>query len=50
MGDFGQLCVIYPAEELVYLRYQTCRNTNPSENMNWLGMDFFKMIKEVVVE
>jgi CubicO group peptidase (beta-lactamase class C family) len=48
MGDFGQLCVVYPNENLIYLRYQTCRNNDPKENLNWMGLDFFKLVKSVV--
>ena len=48
MGDFGQLCVVYPREKLVYLRYQTCRNQDQSQNLNWMGPQFFEMIRNTV--
>jgi len=49
MGDFGQMCIVYPEEELVYVRYQICSNT-PDNNMKWMGPKFIQMIKKIIPE
>ncbi len=47
MGDFGQLCIIFPGKELIYTRYQTCSNT-PGNNMGWMGPKFIQLIGSVI--
>ncbi len=49
MGDFGQMLMVFPERELIFVRYQTCSNS-PGNNMRWMGPDFIRMVKEVVSE
>lgn len=49
MGDFGQMCIVYPEKELIFVRYQTCSNT-PGNNMKWMGPDFIQLVKGVISE
>ena len=48
MGDFGQMTIIFPEKELVFLRQQSCNNSDPSQNMRWMGIPFIKMIADVI--
>ncbi|WP_170110567.1 serine hydrolase [Flavilitoribacter nigricans] len=48
MGDFGQMTIVFPKERLLLIRQQSCRNNDPSQNMNWMGPDFLKMIRNTV--
>lgn len=47
MGDFGQMLIVFPEEELIFVRYQTCSNT-PGNNMRWMGPDFIQLVKGVI--
>lgn len=47
MGDFGQLTIIFPKKNLIYLREQAC-NKNPGTNMKWMGQDFINTIGNVI--
>jgi CubicO group peptidase (beta-lactamase class C family) len=46
-GDFGQLTIIYPELDLIFLRQQSC-NKEISGNMTWMGPDFLKLIPSVI--
>jgi CubicO group peptidase (beta-lactamase class C family) len=46
-GDFGQMTIVFPDLDLVYLRQQTC-NKDVSGNMPWMGPSFLEMIGDVV--
>ena len=46
-GDFGQLTIIYPDLDLIFLRQQSC-NKEISGNMTWMGPDFLKLISSVI--
>lgn len=48
MGDFGQLTIVFPKKNLIYLRQQSCKNSKPSKNMSWMGLDFIKMVGNVI--
>jgi len=49
MGDFGQLCIVFPEKDLIYMRYQTCKNQDRRYNINsWMGLDFLKTLGAVV--
>lgn len=47
MGDFGQLTIVFPNKDLIYLREQAC-NKEPGTNMKWMGQDFINMIGKVI--
>ena len=49
MGDFGQLCMVFPEKELIYVRYQTCSNTQ-GNNMRWMGPKFIELVGSVIIE
>ena len=46
-GDLGQLTIVYPELELVFLRRQKC---NPSKytKMEWMGPDFVRLVASVI--
>lgn len=48
-GDFGQVTIVFPELDLVFVRRQSC-NKNPNENMSWMSSDFLKLLSEVVAE
>lgn len=48
MGDFGQMTVVFPDEKLVFVRQQSCNNTNQNSNMNWMSPEFLQLIKKCV--
>lgn len=48
MGDFGQLTIVFPNKNLIYLRQQSCNDNDPSKNMRWMGLNFIKMIGNVI--
>jgi len=48
-GDGGQLTIVFPELDLVFLRQQSC-NLEKSGNMTWMGPDYLKLIASVVKE
>lgn len=48
-GDFGQMTIVFPELELVYIRRQSC-NKNISGNMKWMGPKFLELLISVVKE
>ncbi len=48
-GDFGQMTIIFPNIDLIYLRRQSC-NKKLSGNMKWMGPDFLKLVAGIVVK
>ncbi len=48
-GDFGQLTIVFPDLQLVFMRRQSC-NKDISGNMPWMGPNYIKKIAELVVE
>ena len=48
-GDGGQMTIVFPELDLVFLRQQSC-NLEKSGNMTWMGPDFLKLIATVVKE
>ena len=48
-GDFGQMTIVFPELELVYLRQQSC-NKDISGNMKWMGPQFLEMVADVVAK
>jgi CubicO group peptidase (beta-lactamase class C family) len=46
-GDFGQMTIVFPELDLIYLRQQSC-NKDKSGNMTWMGPDFLKLISSVI--
>lgn len=47
MGDFGQLTIVFPELDLIYLRRQSC-NKDVSGNMKWMGPQFLGLIARTV--
>jgi CubicO group peptidase (beta-lactamase class C family) len=47
MGDFGQMTIVFPELDLVFMRRQSC-NKDISGNMKWMGPDFLNLISSVV--
>jgi CubicO group peptidase (beta-lactamase class C family) len=48
MGDFGQMTIIFPEKKLLFVRQQSCNNSDPGQNMRWMGIPFIQMIASVV--
>lgn len=46
-GDGGQLTIVFPELDLVFLRQQSC-NLDISGNMTWMGPHFLKLVAGVV--
>lgn len=46
-GDFGQMTIVFPELDLVFMRQQSC-NKEESGNMKWMGPVFLKLIASVV--
>ncbi len=46
-GDFGQMTIVFPELELIYLRQQSC-NKDISGNMTWMGPNFLTLVASVV--
>ncbi|MBR9920705.1 MAG: serine hydrolase [Bacteroidetes bacterium] len=49
MGDFGQMTIVFPDLDLVFIRQQSCSNTNPGDNMRWMGPVFLEQLKGIVI-
>ena len=47
MGDRGQLTVVYPNKNLVYVRQQSCKKEG-IPNMSWSGLEFYEMVGRVI--
>lgn len=47
MGDMGQLTVVYPNKNLVYVRQQSCKKEG-IPNMSWSGLEFYEMVGRVI--
>jgi len=48
-GDFGQLTIIFPNLDLIFLRQQSCNKTI-SGNMTFMGPAFLKLITGIVIK
>jgi CubicO group peptidase (beta-lactamase class C family) len=48
-GDFGQMTIVFPDLDLIYLRKQSC-NKELSGNMKWMGPDFLTLISSIVIK
>jgi len=48
-GDFGQMTIVFPGLDLIYLRRQSC-NKEVSGNMKWMGPDFLKLVASIVIK
>jgi hypothetical protein len=48
-GDFGQMTIIFPGLDLIYLRQPSC-NKDISGNMTRMGPQFLEMIADVVAK
>lgn len=46
-GDFGQMTIVFPELELVYIRRQSC-NKDISGNMTWMGPKFLELIISII--
>lgn len=46
-GDFGQVTIVFPELDLVFVRRQSC-NKKPNENMSWMSSDFLKLLSGIV--
>lgn len=46
-GDFGQMTIVFPGLELVYVRKQAC-NKEISGNMTWMGPAFLELVCSVI--
>jgi len=49
-GDLGQMTIVFPALDLVFLRRQNCDLSANSIAMRWMGPDFLKLLGSVVRE
>lgn len=47
-GDVGQMTIVFPELNLVFVRRQSCDLSPTSRNMSWMGGDFLNMIIDVV--
>ena len=48
MGDFGQMTLVLPEKELVYVRQQSCNNSDHSKNLYWMGLEFIEMVGNII--
>jgi len=48
MGDFGQMTIVFPQRDLIYLRKQACNNDDPSRNLYFMGPPFLELIRSTV--
>lgn len=46
-GDFGQLTMVFPELDLVFMRQQSC-NKDISGNMTWMGPNYIKQIAALI--
>lgn len=49
-GDLGQMTIVFPALDLVFVRRQNCDLSSNSIAMRWMGPDFLKLVASVVME
>ena len=49
MGDFGDLTIVYPDLNLVFIRMQDCE-TPEGNNMTWMGPNFINLIPSVLTK
>lgn len=47
MGDFGQMTVVFPEKDLIYIREQSCKDEN-IPNMSWMSASFIELIGSVI--
>jgi CubicO group peptidase (beta-lactamase class C family) len=47
-GDVGQMTIVFPELELIFVRKQACDQTPGSVNMSWMGPRFLEMIGTTV--
>ncbi|MBX2963170.1 MAG: serine hydrolase [Cyclobacteriaceae bacterium] len=47
-GDLGQMTIIFPELDLVFIRKQSCDLSPASKNMSWMGPKFLGFISSVV--
>ncbi|MBC5992521.1 serine hydrolase domain-containing protein [Pontibacter cellulosilyticus] len=48
-GDYGQVCMVFPDLNLIFVRYQKCTNNNQDYNIwSWMNTDFRRMVRSVV--
>ena len=51
MGDLGQMTILFPEKDFMFLRQQSCDNIDPEvENLSWMGMPFLKMLDSIVTK
>ncbi len=48
MGDFGQMTIYFPDLDLIFVRQQSCQNSDRKKNLNWMGPDFLELLRSVV--
>lgn len=46
-GDLGQMTIVFPGLDLVFLRRQKC-NTTDFRNMEWMGPKFLKLVASII--
>jgi len=47
-GDLGQMTIVYPQLQLVFVRRQSCDLSPASRNMSWMGGDFLNRLISIV--
>ncbi|MFM9948916.1 MAG: serine hydrolase domain-containing protein [Saprospiraceae bacterium] len=47
-GDLGQMTIVFPELDLVFVRKQSCDLSPASRNMSWMGPKFLELITRVV--
>lgn len=47
-GDLGQMTIIFPELDIVFVRKQSCDLSPASRNMSWMGSDFLELISSIV--
>lgn len=46
-GDLGQMTIVFPESELVFIRKQTCDLSPASVNMTWMGPGFLTLLTNI---
>lgn len=49
-GDLGQMTIVFPDLQIVFIRKQSCDLSQSSLNMSWMGPKFLELIQGIINE
>ena len=47
MGDLGQMTIVFPQKNLIYIRQQSCINED-IPNLSWMGPNFINLVGSII--